>query len=468
MKGLDTMLNPKVTAVVGVSTTNPFSPGNVVFRKLCFENDLPTYPINPRGGMVEGQTVYKSILEAPDDIEMVVISVPAKYVPSVLEHCGQKKIKSVIVISGGFSETGDSGAILQDDIIAISERYGITMVGPNCIGVFVPEQLDTFFLPSERVARTRKGSVALISQSGGWLIERLEEFASRDVGIAAAISIGNAAQTKVYDFIEHFGNDRNVNAILCYVEGFGEDEGRRFVEICSKVTLKKPVIVLKGGQSEAGHRATQSHTSSLAGSAVVTTSAFHQYGVIEAKDEDEVMAFAKVFSFPERPMRGNRIGCLTVSGGHGVIATDEADHYGLEFPAFTEEHQAAMRETVTPAYQGIASFRNPCDLTGSASDTDYEGVLSVMLNIDYVDAALLLLLPYAPGISLQIGARVANVVKRNNKTVVAYVPDLDKYEVIIRGFEINGIPCADTIEESVQMINGIRMRSKYLQRIGKL
>ncbi|MBN2228181.1 MAG: CoA-binding protein, partial [Candidatus Thorarchaeota archaeon] len=402
------------------------------------------------------------------DIEMVVISVPAKYVPGVLDECGTKKIKAVIVVSGGFSETGESGASLQEEIIDICKRNGITMVGPNCIGVFVPECLDTFFLPSERVARTRKGSVALISQSGGWLIERLEEFASRDVGVAAAISIGNAAQTKVYDFIEHFGKDNDVTAIVCYIEGFGGDEGRKFADICSQVTIKKPVIVLKGGQSEAGHRATQSHTSSLAGSTVVTSAAFKQFGVIEAADEDEVMAYSKVFSFPVQRMQGNRIGCLTVSGGHGVIATDEAAHYGLEFPAFTEEDQAAMRERVTPAYQNIASFRNPCDLTGSASDVDYEGVLQVMLNIDYVDAALLLLLPYAPGISLQIGARVANVAKINRKTVVAYVPDLDKYEVIIRGFEINGIPCADTIEESVQMINGIRKRSEYLHRIGKL
>ncbi len=468
MKGLDKMLNPKVTAVVGVSTSNPFSPGNVIFRKLCFENNLTTYPINPRGGTVEGQQVYKSILEAPDGIDLAVISVPAKYVPSVLKQCGEKRIKAVIVISGGFSETGESGSSLQREIVDISKKYGITMVGPNCIGVFIPEQLDTFFLPSERVARTRKGSVALISQSGGWLIERLEEFASRDLGIAAAVSIGNAAQTKVYDFIEHFGNDKDVTVILAYIEGFSDDEGRTFVDICSKVTQKKPVIVLKGGQSEAGHRATQSHTSSLAGSAVVTSAAFRQYGVIEAADEDEVMAYAKVFSFPVRTMQGNRVGCLTVSGGHGVIATDEADHFGLEFPPFSEEDQATMRETVTPAYQGIASFRNPCDLTGSASDTDYEGVLRVMLNIDYVDAGLLLLLPYAPGISLQIGARVANVVKLMKKPVVAYVPDLDKYEVIIRGFEINGIPCADTIEESVQMINGIRKRSEYLQRMGKL
>ncbi len=326
MRGLDKMFNPKVTAVVGVSTSNPFSPGNVIFRKLCFENNLPTYPINPRGGTVEGQEVYKSILEVPDDIDLAVISVPAKYVPNVLEQCGEKKIKAVIVVSGGFSETGESGASLQEEIIEITKKYGITMVGPNCIGVFVPDLLDTFFLPSERVARTRKGNVALISQSGGWLIERLEEFASRDVGIAAAVSIGNAAQTKVYDFVEHFGDDKNVSAILAYIEGFGEDEGRRFTEVCSKVTLRKPVIVLKGGQSEAGHRATQSHTSSLAGSAVVSSAAFHQCGVLEAVDEDEVMAYAKVFSFPARIMKGNRIGCMTVSGGHGVIATDEADH----------------------------------------------------------------------------------------------------------------------------------------------
>jgi acetyltransferase len=462
------MLNPKVTAVVGVSTSNPFSPGNVIFRKLAFENGLPTYPINPKGGTVEGVPVHKSITAAPDDIELAVISVPAKYVPGVLRECGEKKIRSVIVVSGGFSEVGASGASLQSEIIKISEEFKITMVGPNCIGVFVPDVLDTFFLPSERVARPRKGNVAIISQSGGWLIERLEEFASRDVGIAAAISIGNSAQTKATDFIEHFGNEKSVDVICAYIEGFGPGEGKRFVEACKKIAPKKPVVVLKGGESEAGHRATQSHTSSLAGDHAVSHAAFHQFGVIHAKDEDEVMAYAKVFSFKPKFMLGPRIGTLTVSGGHGVIASDEASQYGLLMPPFNENQQTILREVMTPAYQGIASFRNPCDLTGSASDVDYEQVLEKMLEFDSIDAALLLLLPYAPGISLQIGARVANVAKRHKKTVVAYVPDLDKYEVIIRGFELNGIPVGDTIEEAVQMMNAIRKRSKYLQHINKL
>jgi acyl-CoA synthetase (NDP forming) len=468
MTGLETMLNPKVTAVVGVSTSNPFNPGNVIFRKLAFENGLPTYPINPKGGTVEGIQVHKSITAAPDDIELAVISIPAKYVPGVLTECGEKKIQSVIVVSGGFSEVGESGASLQTEIVEIANKYKISMVGPNCIGVFVPDCLDTFFLPSERVARPRKGNVAIISQSGGWLIERLEEFASRDVGIAAAISIGNAAQTKVTDFINHFGDDNSVNVILAYLEGFGKDEGKDFVEACKRIIPKKPVIVLKGGESEAGHRATKSHTSSLAGDFVITNAAFNQFGIIHAEDEDEVMAYSKVFSFKPKHILGPRIGTLTVSGGHGVIASDEASHYGLTMPQFNKDQQETMREMMTPAYQGIASFRNPCDLTGSASDLDYERVLDKMLSFDTIDAALLLLLPYAPGISLQIGARVANVAKQHNKTVVAYVPNLRKYEVIIRGFELNGIAVGDTIEEAVQMLNGIRKHSKYLQRIGQI
>ena len=168
MTSLKTMLNPKVTAVVGVSTSNPFSPGNVIFRKLAFENGLPTYPINPKGGTVEGVPIHKSISAAPDDIELAVISVPARFVSSVLTECGEKNIRSVIVVSGGFSEIGDTGASLQTEIIEIANKYKITMVGPNCIGVFVPDVLDTFFLPSERVARPRTGNVAIISQSGGW------------------------------------------------------------------------------------------------------------------------------------------------------------------------------------------------------------------------------------------------------------------------------------------------------------
>ncbi|MFW9974536.1 MAG: CoA-binding protein [Candidatus Thorarchaeota archaeon] len=468
MTGLKTMLSPKVTAVVGVSTSNPFNPGNVIFRKLAFENGLPTYPINPKGGTVEGVKVYTSITEAPNDIELAVISIPAKYVPGVLTECGEKNIHSVIVVSGGFSEIGETGARLQSEIVEIANKYEISMVGPNCIGVFVPDVLDTFFLPSERVARPRKGNVAIISQSGGWLIERLEEFASRDVGIAAAISIGNAAQTRVTDFVEYFGKDNRVDVILAYIEGFASGEGRDFVEVCKKIAPKKPVVVLKGGESEAGHRATQSHTSSLAGDHVITNAAFNQFGVIHALDEDEVMAYAKVFSFKPKHMLGSKVGTLTVSGGHGVIASDEASQYELSMPLFDKTQQASMRDVMTPEYQGIASFRNPCDLTGSASDIDYERVLDKMLGFDTIDAALLLLLPYAPGISLQIGARVANVAKRHEKTVVAYVPDLEKYEVIIRGFELNGIAVGDTIEEAVQMLNGIRMRSKYLQHIGAI
>jgi len=468
MSGLATMLNPKSTAVVGVSTTNPFSPGNVIFRKLCFENGLPTYPINPKGGKVEGQKVFKSVTETPDGIELAVISVPARFVPSVLRECGDKGIKSIIVVSGGFGETGESGATLQSEIVRIAYDYGITMVGPNCIGVFVPDRVDTFFLPSERVARPRRGRVAIISQSGGWLVERLEEFAARNVGIAAAISIGNQAQTNVTDFIEYFGDDDDVHVILAYIEGFDEGGGRKFVETCAKVAPKKPVVVLKGGESEAGHRATQSHTSSLAGDMAVTAAAFEQFGVIRAVDEDEVMAYSKVFSFKPKPMKALGVGALTVSGGHGVISSDEASHYGLHFPQFSKEQQDALRSVMTPAYQGIASFRNPCDLTGSASDIDFERVLDRMLTFDSIAAALLLLLPYAPGISLQVGTRLANVAKDHDKTVVAYVPNLDKYEVIIRGFELNGIPVADTIEEGVQMLNGIRKRSAYLMRIGAI
>ncbi|UCH05131.1 MAG: CoA-binding protein [Candidatus Thorarchaeota archaeon] len=466
MSGLATMLKPKSTAVVGVSTTNPFSPGNVIFRKLCFENALPTYPINPKGGVVEGQKVFKSITEAPEGIELAVISVPSRFVPGVLRECGEKGIKSVIVVSGGFGETGESGASLQSEIVDIANEYGITMVGPNCIGVFVPDCVDTFFLPSERVARPRRGSVAIVSQSGGWLVERLEEFAARNVGIAAAISIGNQAQTNVTDFVKYFGEDDNVHVILAYIEGFEEGEGRKFVETCAKVAPKKAVVVLKGGESEAGHRATQSHTSSLAGDMAVTAAAFEQFGVIRAVDEDEVMAYSKVFSFNPKLMKGLGVGALTVSGGHGVISTDEASHYGLQFPPFSQDQQDALRSVMTPAYQGIASFRNPCDLTGSASDIDFEKVLDRMLTFDSINAALLLLLPYAPGISLQIGTRLANVAKTHDKTVVAYVPNLYKYEVIIRGFELNGIPVADTIEEAVQMLNGIRKRTDYLIRIG--
>ncbi len=464
----DKLLRPKRVAVIGVSLTNPFHPANIIFNKSFYGSGSMAYPVNPRGGELEKQPVFRSVKELPEQADLAVIAVKAPLVPGVIRECGEVGIQAAIIISGGFAEVGGEGIALQEELVKECRRYNICMIGPNCIGVYHPPYIDSFFLPPERTVIPKRGAISVISQSGAFLVDQiLTRFYEEDLGVRTAVSIGNRAVLDEVDMLEHFAQDTGTRAICLYLEGAGT-RPRELYELCSEVSSRKPIIAFVGGKSVEGQRAALSHTAALAANSRLISSALAQCGVIEAADELELASLAKIFDFyHHRPLLEGNIAVVSSSGGHGVVAADLCEGTGLNLVPFTEGEQGTLRELCTDSISSIASLKNPLDLTGSASDLDFERTLDYVLSLPKVEGAIVLALPYTPMITSFIGTRLGHVVRRHDKPVAAYIPSLAKYEMVLEGFELNGIPVVHTIQESVQMMQALYRLGLAVQRSGR-
>ncbi len=462
------LLRPKRVAVVGVSLTNPFHPANIIFNKSFYGSGSVAYPVNPRGGELEKRPVFGSVKELPEQADLAIIAVKASLVMGVIRECGEAGIEAAIIISGGFAELGGEGVELQRKLVEECRRFNICMIGPNCIGVYHPPYIDSFFLPPERTVIPKKGAISVISQSGAFLVDQMfTRFYEEDLGIRTAVSIGNRAMIDEVDMLRHFANDTGTRAICLYLEGAGT-RPREFYELCEEVSAHKPIIAFMGGKSARGQRAAVSHTAALAGDSRLVSAALAQCGVIEATDELELASLAKIFDFyHHRPLFEGNIAVVSSSGGHGVVAADLCEGTGLKLVPFTEAEQRGLQKLCTDSISDIASFQNPLDLTGSASDLDFERTLDYVLSMERVEGAIVLALPYTPMITSFVGTRLGHVVRRHDKPVAAYIPSLAKYGMVLEGFELNGIPVVHTIQESVQMMHALYRLGLAVRRSGR-
>lgn len=448
---LKKLFEPRTMAVIGVSLTNDRHPANVVFNKNLLRYPVGVYPVNPHGGDFQGEKIYERVGDIPEAVDMAVIAVRAEQVPEVLSECIRAGVGGATVISGGFAESGRKD--LQERLVAMAGEAEFPFVGPNCLGIYSPGRVDTFFLPNERMVRPETGGVAMVSQSGGILVDQMVKFSGEGVGMSRAVSIGNKAMIKELDLLRYLVDDPGTKVIAFYVEGFGKNEGREFVLAASR--SPKPVIVMKAGKSPGGSKAVSSHTASLGGDYKVFTEVLAQYGVVEAKNESELVSFCESLSCYHHGMDG-RIGIISGSGGHGAMSVDISTAHGLEVRTFTEALQSALRQGVSPAVRGIASFANPIDLTGSAVDDDFVHAATILSRTEEVECILLLLLPYLPGCTMDLGARLSQVYRREGKPLVAYVPHVEKYRMLIEGFELNNLPVSPSIEGAVLMAEALR------------
>jgi acetate---CoA ligase (ADP-forming) len=445
------LFKPKTLAVIGVSLTHERHPANVIYYKNHLRQRVKVFPVNARGGVLQGETVYGHISEVPQPVDLAVIATRAEEVPGLMEECVQANVGGAVVVSGGFSEIGRKD--LQDRIVSIAKEAHFPFVGPNCLGVYSPPYVDTFFIPSERIVRPEKGRVALVSQSGGILVDHMVKFANEGVGLSLGISIGNKALIRELDLLRYFAGDPETDVVAFYVEGFDRDEGREFVLASSG--CPKPVIVLKSGKSLRGTQAISSHTASLAGDYEVFSSVFSQFGVVEARNESELVSFCEALSCYPMPIKG-RIGIITGSGGHGAIAVDACSAHNLSVPSMSEEDQRELQKRVSLRLKEIASFHNPVDLTGSAMDEDFVEAGRYLSGKPEIDCVLVLLLPYTPGITSDLGARLSQIYRQEGKPLIAYVPHVEKYGMFIEGFQLNQVPVAHSIEEAVHMAEALR------------
>ncbi len=445
------LFKPRTLAVIGVSLTNDRHPANVIYNKNNLRQAVKVFPVNVKGGILQGDAVYPRLSDIPEPVDLAVIATRAEQVPAILTECIQSHVGGAVVISGGFSESGRKD--LQDRIVSIAKEADFPFIGPNCLGIYSPPYVDTFFIPSERIVRPEKGKVALVSQSGGILVDHMIKFGEEGVGLSLGVSIGNKALLGEMDLLRYFARDPETEVVAFYVEGFEQDEGREF--ILAAGGSSKPVIILKAGKSLRGTQVVTSHTASLAGNYEVFSSVLSQFGVVEAKNEFELISFCEALSCYPKPIEGC-VGIITGSGGHGAIAVDACSSHGISVPLLSEEDQLELKKRVSPRIQMIASFDNPVDLTGSGVDDDFAEVGRFFSRKPEIDCVLVLLLPYTPGITSDLGARLSQIYRQEGKPLIAYVPHVEKYRMFIEGFQLNRVPVAHSIDEAVHMAEALR------------
>lgn len=424
---MDSFFNPKSVAVVGASH-KPGKIGNIIFKNFLESFKGNVYPINNSVDSVLGVPTYPNLDGL--DVDLVVISVPAKYVPSVLKNMGENKIENAIIISGGFSEVGN--AKLEQEIASIAKSYGIRFIGPNCIGIYDPYSgVDTLFMPKYRLARPRKGGISFLSQSGAIGTAVLDWASMSGFGISRFVSYGNAADINESDLIEYLSNDENTRVIVGYIESVVE--GKRFMEVSKK--SKKPIVLLKGGVSSSGLSAAKSHTGRLASSFNTYMGVFKQVGIHGASTVDELFSVAKLYDMQPRK-GGKSIAIVTNGGGYGVLLSDAVDRYNLGLAHFSETTLSELRKFL-PDY---ASIRNPLDLIGDADHERYAKALDLVINDPNVDAIIVSVIFQTSVLRSEIVDVIAKAARSTTKPLVVFSAGGEYTHTHLKMLESEGVP----------------------------
>jgi acetate---CoA ligase (ADP-forming) len=382
---LDPFFSPRSIAVIGASR----SPGTIGWQIIDnllrhgFQGTL--YPVNPAARAIHSVPAYPSVSAIPGEVDLAVVVVPKQHVEAVVEECGQKGVRAVVVISAGFREVGGSGIERERRLVELVRSHGMRLVGPNCMGVLnaAPEvSMNATFAPT----MPPHGAVSFMSQSGAMGVTILDYAAEYGIGINHFVSVGNKPDVSGNDLIEFWASDAGTRVILMYLENFGNP--RRFTKIARSVTRVKPIIVVKSGRSTAGALAASSHTGALAGLDIATDALLEQCGVIRVDTVEELFDLAMAFG--ELPIpRGNSVAIITNAGGPGIIIADACEAGGLAVRELSPETQAKLRSV----FPEEASVRNPVDMIASATPEGYRVALEAALDDPNVDAAIAAFVP---------------------------------------------------------------------------
>ncbi len=378
------LLTPTSIAIIGASSQEG-KVGHDILKNLVTQGYAgKIFPVNPKGGEILGKKVYVSIEEISDEVDLVIIVIPAALTPTALEECGKKKIPSAIVISAGFTEVHtDEGKKLEAELVAIAKKYSITLLGPNCLGLVRPSiKMNASFAKDLPPA----GNVAFVSQSGATAVALMDRAPEEGIGFSLMASIGNKAALDECDLLEMCEKDDETTVIGFYLESIRD--GRRFREIAARVALKKAIVLLKAGVSNHGAAAAASHTGALAGSDSAIDALCSETGIHRAHSSEEFFDMLSVLS-TQPSLLSDNIAIVTNAGGPGILATDAAEKAGLNLPALTPENDAKLK----PLLPAAASTHNPIDCIGDANAERYEAALIACRNDINMDGIVVLLTP---------------------------------------------------------------------------
>ena len=418
---LEEILRPQSMAVVGASGDPSAGGRNFTTALLAQGYSGKIYLVNPKYSEIMGSKVYPSLKEVPGPIDYVISCVPASEVLNILESCSQKGVKAIHLYTAHFSETGrQEAAELEQRILKEARKRGIRLIGPNCVGLYYPQQRISFGddLPKE------SGSVGLISQTGGGASNLIHLASLRGVRFSKAISYGNALDLNECDFLEYLSQDPETKIILMYIEGV--KDGKRFFNILRQAASTKPVIIIKGGKGKSGARAVASHTASLAGSVKIWETVVTQAGAVSAKSLDEMADLAVSFYFLP-PIQGSRVGVVGGGGGASVLAADQCEEAGLDVIPLPTEVREELRSKGIPTWDWVG---NPADVSvwgWSGADLGVGDTLQILARNRNFD--LLIIFMREPHhrneqrISAETYLEQYNLKEINQKPLLAVLPD---------------------------------------------
>lgn len=428
---LDFIFKPDSIAVIGASEDEK-KIGHVVFRNLInhgFKGKV--YPVNPKRKEILGIKCYPSVKEIPDKVDLTIVVIPAKGIPSVIRECAEAKVKGLVVITAGFREIGGEGIQLEHEITELVKRYGIRMVGPNCLGVInTLNKMNATFasdLPPP-------GKVSFFSQSGALGVALIDWAIENDFGFGKFVSLGNKADLNETDFLEYFGEDPETDVILGYIEDV--KDGRRFLEVAQRISKIKPIIIIKAGATEAGARAASSHTGALAGFDRAFSSAFKKAGIIRVNTIQELFETAEIFKLKKFP-KGDRLLVITNAGGPGIIAADMADKLGIKLDPMSKE----SIEAIIDKLPSTASLYNPVDIIGDATSERYKIVLEQAIKDEVIEGICVILTPQAITDVENIAKEIVNANKLSEKPVFACFIGGKKIKSAVKNLKAQQIPC---------------------------
>jgi len=456
MNVLDKIMKPKSVAVIGAST-KPKTIGSEIMQRLRdYKFNGKIYPVNPKGGIIEGFQAYTSILEVPGEVDLAVIVVNAKFVLDTIDQCHQKGIKGLCIITAGFKETGKEGAELEKQLSQKAKEYGMRVVGPNCLGVLNTNpdiSMDATFAESLPV----KGDIGFVSQSGalgGGILNILKDL---NLGFAQFVSIGNQADINAETMLEYWENDDDVKQILLYMESI--QNPANFRKLASRITKKKPILALKAGRSAAGASAASSHTGSLAGADKAAAALLKQSGVIREFSLKNLFANAKAFSNCPIP-KGNRVAIITNSGGPGIMATDAICESGMQMAKITDETKEKLRSFLPSA----ASVKNPIDMIASAPIEHYIQTLETVIADENVDMIAVIYLPFLGLKDIDVAKALMEIKAKNpQKPIVGVFMTTSDFFTKISNMEVN-MPFYMYAEEAAEALLRLDEQRRWMEK----
>jgi acyl-CoA synthetase (NDP forming) len=441
---LDGLFKPRSVAVIGASN-NPYSIGNIVIKNLAtYGFQGPIFPINPKGGHIRSFKAFRSVLDVPDEIDLVNISVNYKLIPSVIEECGKKGVKFAIVHTAGFKEVGEEGIKREREMVSLAHSYGMRIFGPNSQGIQNADPEISVYANFTFVPM-KPGNVSIIAQGGG--MGEMLKLHLHNVGLGHRMycSYGNECDLTMPEILAYYGQDEGTRAIMMQIESFKDPAA--FLWAAAAITPHKPILAIKAGRTREGSVAVSSHTGTLVDQAAMATAMFAKAGVVEFHDTDEMVKAAIAFSTQEPP-RGRRIGIITNTGGPGIQAVDESVDQGLVLATWSEEGRARLAASL----YAEASLGNPVDVVATANADHYYAAVDTLLKEDGTDMVLVFFVT-APFTDIDaIARRIKEATAGSDKPVVVVVETYSEWYALIDKLRASNLPVYEFAEDGARAL----------------